>query len=123
MSSFLRFAALLNAGLSFIVAIWPDPARWFSLQLGLCLFATLLARPLRRYPQLHARVWFAACVFSLFSLALPDELDQAHALFNTALWWLLVLISWPPGGGRCRRVLERLKNQLRQWSRGMPLPG
>jgi hypothetical protein len=123
MSFFLRSAAALNAGLSFIVAIFPDPARWFSLQLGLCLFATLLARPLRRQPQLHSRVWFAACVFSALSLTLPDSLDQAHALFNTALWWLLVLISWPPGGGRRRRALERIKNQLRQWSRGMPLPG
>jgi hypothetical protein len=123
MSFFLRSAAALNAGLSFIVAIYPDPARWFSVQLGLCLFATLLARPLRRHPQVHSRVWFAACVFSACSLALPDALDQAHALINTALWWLLVLLDWPPGGGRRRRALERFKDQLRQWSKGMPLPG
>jgi hypothetical protein len=123
MPSFLRFAAALNAGLSFIVAIFPDPARWFSVQLGLCLFATLLARPLRRHPQVHDPVWWAVCAFSAFGLVLPEALNHDHVLLNTALWWLLVLLDWPPGGGRRRKVLERLRAQVRHWSRGMPLPG
>jgi hypothetical protein len=118
---FFCAVAFLNTILSFAVAILPDPARLFSPQLGLCLFSTLLARTVRRSPQFHHPLWFAACVFSAFSLALPERLSTPHALINTAMWWLLTLISWPPGGDRRRRALERFKAQVQRWSSGMPL--
>jgi hypothetical protein len=123
MFPFFRYAALLNTLLSFAVALLPDPARWVLPQLGLLILSTLLARTLRQHSQLQLPLWLTACVYSAASLVVPEPLSTPHALFDTALWWLLFLISWPPGGGRRRQMLERLRAQLRQWSRGMPLPG